>query len=151
MASRFLPITALCLAAAACASAAPAASFTRQHLPLTVSSRSLTVTVSARTLTTRSINVVATLVARRSLPFVRLRASSPDRRVEVTPGCTFRPLQPPLRGQTRGSPYPPLRAAPLCSLVVRAPRAGSYPLDLRIVDGAGHDWVATVHAVLHIL
>jgi hypothetical protein len=100
-------------------------------------------------LTPRSVDLVVHLAVRRTLPIVRVRASSPDRTLRVPPGCTFSPLSPP-RAATAHRPPLPLPEVPLCSLVLEAARGGRYPLDLRIVDGAGHDLVHPIRTLIRI-
>lgn len=143
-----LALTPFCLALTACA--APATRTNAQQLPVTVRSLTLTVSVSARPLTERSVNVMTQLMARATLPDVRVRVHSPDARLIVTRGCTFRPLEQPRVGHAR-RPYPnPLPVVPSCSLVLHAARSGTYPLELRIVDGAGHDLVTAIHTTIRI-
>jgi hypothetical protein len=147
-AARFVP---LFLALTACAAAAPAARTKTQQLPLTVRSPTLTISVSARSMTEHSINVVAQLITRVRLPAVQLRVHSRDRRLAATQGCTFRPLEPPRVEPARRPYHPnPLPLVPSCSLVLHAARAGRYPLELRIVDGAGHDLVSPIHTTIPI-
>lgn len=149
--ARTAALTPLLLTLMGCAAAASAARSGIREIPLTVRSRELTVSVSARAMTANRVNVVVQLLARRALPDVELRVQSPDRGVAITQGCTFHPLQPPSAGHSAGRLHPnPLPKPPLCSIVVQAARAGRYALDLRILDRGGRDLLAPVHTMIRI-
>ena len=137
------------LALAACAAANPGAEKERRALPVSEAGRVLAVRVGMRYLTSHSVGVVVHLAAVHRLPVVRVDASSPGHELAITEGCTFEPLRPPQSAAARRRARP-LPAVPLCSLVLEAAASGRYPLDVRILDAAGHDLVAPIHTVIRI-
>lgn len=142
-------MTALCCALAACTAVDPAARSVRQPLPISVTSPTLAVRVDARFLAPHKVDLAVRLAARLKLPLVEVRVSSPDRRLAVPGGCTFRPLLPPYAAHGSEPPLP-LPVVPNCDMVVTAGRPGRYPVDVRIRDGAGHDLVGPIHSVVWI-
>lgn len=140
-----------CLSLGTCGAAvSPAPDFKPISLPLSVQSESLALRADVRELTPHSVNLVIQLVVQTSIPNVSVSAMSRDRRLTIWPlSCDFRVLAPPVVQHADHPPYP-LPAIPLCSLVLRAPNAGSYPLTLRVRDAAGNDLVAPIHTAVVI-
>ena len=134
-----------------CASAAPGAgSVAVMPLPLSVHGPRLALRADARALTSGSVNLVIHLIVPAPIAGARVSVTASDPRLGVTPpGCDFRVLAPPIVAHATHPPYP-LPAVPLCSLVVSAPRAGRYPLTLRVRDATGRDLVAPIHTVIVI-
>lgn len=140
-------LAALCLALTACAAAAPAGDGASGVLPVSASGAALEVRVTARNLSAFRIDLLVHLVARRDLPLVVVRGVSADRRLTIASGCTFQPLRPPRVSGRRSPPYA-LPAVPLCSLTLQAREAGRYSIEVRVSDGAGHDWVAPIRTIV---
>ena len=119
-------------------------------MPIVAGGSDVSAQIEARPLTPGSVNLVVYLMARQRLPVVRVRARSTDTQLNITPGaCLFDPLLPPSASRTRSPPFP-LRAVPLCSLVLHTARHGRYRVDVRILDAAGRDLVPPVHTTVRI-
>jgi hypothetical protein len=116
--------------------APPIARPARRPLPTRAHGADLVVGVDQRGLPGYRVNLQIHLLAQRVFTGVRPTLTSPDRKLAVPSGCTFQVLRPPIAMAHK--PFAtPLPAIPLCSLVLSARTAGTYPLDLQVLDGAG--------------
>lgn len=117
---------------------AGAATVSPVRLALPASSRGahLLVSLDARTLPGLRIDLQVHLLAQRVFRDVKVALAAPDPRLAVPSGCTFRVLRP-APAMVHKPPATPLPVIPLCSLVLSAQKAGTYPLDLRVLDGKG--------------
>lgn len=108
----------------------------RRSLPASSHGARLIVGVDERNLPAYRVNLQIHLLARSVFREVRVTLTSPDSKLAVPSGCTFPVLRPPIPPARRGLTAP-LPVIPLCSLVLSARTSGTYPLDLRVLDGSG--------------
>jgi len=108
----------------------------RQSLPAISRGGGLLVSVDARGLPGLRINLQVHLLAHRVFRGVRVALVAPDPKLAVPSGCTFQVLRPP-PAMVHKPPATPLPVIPLCSMVLSAPKAGAYPLDVRVLDRDG--------------
>ena len=145
----------IALALESCAASSPAATASRQRLPVSEAGPALAVRVSSRDLGAGRVNVLIYLRASEILPRVTVRVASPDARVQVSGQCDYAPLRPVVFSDgsqgsgTRRKPSP-LPVVPFCSFVVLAAHAGTYPLDIDVRGAQGSDLVAPIHVVIRI-
>jgi hypothetical protein len=110
----------------------------RQSLPASSWGAHLLVSVDARSLPGLRVNLQVHLLARRVFRDVTVRVTlaAPDPTLAVPSGCMFQLLRP-APAMVHKPHATPLPVIPLCSLVLAARKAGTYPLDLRVLDGKG--------------
>ncbi len=145
----------IALALESCAASSPAATASRQRLPVSEAGPALAVRVSSRDLGAGRVNVLIYLRASEILSRVTVRVASPDARAQVSGQCDYAPLRPVVvsdgsqSSSTRRKPNP-LPVVPFCSFVVLAAHAGTYPLDIDVRGAQGSDLVAPIHVVIRI-
>jgi hypothetical protein len=145
----------IALALESCAASSPAATASRQRLPVSEAGAALSVRVTSRALGAGRVNVLIELRAAESLPHVTVEAASPDRRAHVSGTCEYTPLRPVVfsdgsSGAGRRRKPNPLPVVPFCSFVLFAAHAGTYPLDIHIRGAQDRELLAPIRALIRV-
>ena len=122
----------------------------RRLLPASSRGAHLIVGVDQRNLPEHRVNLQIHLLARKVFRGVRVTLTSSDPKLVVPSGCTFPVLRPPV-SMVRRRFTTPLPVIPLCSVVLSAPKAGTYPLDLRTLDSRGKSLAPPIFISIRIL
>lgn len=145
----------IALALESCAASSPAATASRQRLPVSETGAALSVRVTSRELGAGRVNVIVYLRAAEILPRVTVQAVSPNARAHVSGTCEYAPLRPVVfsdgsSGPGRRRKPSPLPVVPFCSFVLSAAQSGTYPLDIHVRGAQGRELVASIHAVIRV-